>query len=113
PMQGTNRVLKAIEDRILAALILIVISPVMLIITVAIMATSEGPIFYRQKRVGWDGVGFEMLKFRSMPVDAESKSGAVWCHSEDNRATPFGSFLRKTSLDELPQFFNVLWGDMS
>lgn len=113
PMQGTNRALKAIEDRVLAALILITISPVLLLITIAVMATSEGPVFYRQKRVGWDGLGFEMLKFRSMPVNAEAECGAVWNHAGDKRATPLGSFLRSTSLDELPQFFNVLKGDMS
>ena len=75
--------------------------------------SSSGPVFYRQRRVTWNGAQFDMLKFRSMPVDAESASGPVWARAGDARATPFGSFLRRWSLDELPQFFNVLKGDMS
>lgn len=113
PMVGMNRVIKAIEDRVLAACILLLISPILLIIAIIIKRTSPGPVFYRQKRVGWNGKEFEMLKFRSMPVNAESTSGPVWAKENENRATGVGAFLRKTSLDELPQFINVLLGDMS
>jgi putative colanic acid biosynthesis UDP-glucose lipid carrier transferase len=113
PMVGVNRLIKAIEDRFLAALILLAISPLLLMIALAVKLTSRGPVFYRQKRVGWNGKEFEMLKFRSMPINTESSSGPVWAKQNENRATPVGSFLRKTSLDELPQFINVLLGDMS
>ena len=113
PMIGMNRVLKAIEDRVLASVILILISPLLLIIAIAVKLSSRGPIFYRQKRVSWNGKEFNMLKFRTMPVDTELKTGPVWAKKGESRATKIGSILRKTSLDELPQFFNVLCGDMS
>jgi putative colanic acid biosynthesis UDP-glucose lipid carrier transferase len=113
PMDGMNRILKELEDRILSFLILSLISPLMLLIAIGVKLSSPGPVFYRQERVSWNGGSFFMYKFRSMPVDAEAKTGAVWAKEGENRATPFGSFLRKTSLDELPQFFNVLFGDMS
>ncbi len=113
PMVGINRIMKAIEDRILAFIILCVISPLFLMIAIAVKLSSRGPVFYRQKRVGWNGREFEMLKFRSMPVNTEAASGPVWAKQNENRATTIGNFLRKTSLDELPQFINVLFGDMS
>ncbi|MBI5827778.1 MAG: exopolysaccharide biosynthesis polyprenyl glycosylphosphotransferase, partial [Deltaproteobacteria bacterium] len=75
--------------------------------------TSPGPVLYRQERMGIGGDTFEMLKFRSMGTDAEKESGAVWACKDDPRRTALGSFLRRTSLDELPQLFNVLKGDMS
>ncbi|OAD21453.1 Undecaprenyl-phosphate glucose phosphotransferase, partial [Candidatus Thiomargarita nelsonii] len=111
--QGINRVLKAIEDRLLASLILLLISPLMLVIAIGVKLSSPGPVFFRQERVGWNGEPFMMLKFRSMPVNVEKESGPVWAKKDENRATCFGHFLRKTSLDELPQFWNVLKGDMS
>ncbi len=113
PMVGLNRVMKAIEDRVLSGCILLLISPLLVIIAIAVKRSSPGPIFYRQKRVGWNGKEFEMLKFRSMPINAESATGPVWATANENRATSVGTFLRKTSLDELPQFLNVLFGDMS
>jgi putative colanic acid biosynthesis UDP-glucose lipid carrier transferase len=113
PMLGVNRFIKALEDRILAVIILILTGPLLLLISLAIYLTSPGPIFYRQKRISWNGIEFEMLKFRSMPVNAEKKTGPVWTTPEDNRATPLGKWLRRTSLDELPQFINVLKGEMS
>jgi putative colanic acid biosynthesis UDP-glucose lipid carrier transferase len=70
-------------------------------------------VFYRQERVTWNGERFAMLKFRTMPVDAEAASGPVWTKAGERRATPLGALLRRTSLDELPQFFNVLQGQMS
>jgi len=113
PMVGGNRLVKAIEDRMLAAFILLLISPLLFIIAFAVKLSSRGPVFYRQKRVGWNGAEFEMLKFRTMPINAEEKTGPVWATSGETRATRVGAFLRKTSLDELPQFFNVLKGEMS
>ncbi|HYE36430.1 undecaprenyl-phosphate glucose phosphotransferase [Methylocaldum sp.] len=113
PLHGINRYIKEIEDRLLALVLLIVASPVMLVVAAGVKLSSPGPVFYRQERVGWNNRSFVMLKFRSMPVNAESKSGPVWAKPGENRATPFGAFLRKTSLDELPQLINVLKGDMS
>jgi putative colanic acid biosynthesis UDP-glucose lipid carrier transferase len=113
PMSGTNRLVKAIEDKFLAALILLLISPLMLVLAVGVKLSSPGPVFYRQERIGWNGRSFQMLKFRSMPVNVEAASGPVWAKAGENRATRFGAFLRRTSLDELPQFLNVLMGNMS
>ncbi|WP_199671291.1 undecaprenyl-phosphate glucose phosphotransferase [Salinisphaera sp. Q1T1-3] len=113
PMQGWSRLIKALEDRALAFLILTMISPVLLVLAIGVKMSSPGPIFFRQKRMGWNGRLFTILKFRSMPVDVESKTGAVWAKAGEKRSTKFGSFLRRTSLDELPQFINVLLGNMS
>ncbi|MFT4268740.1 MAG: undecaprenyl-phosphate glucose phosphotransferase, partial [Xenophilus sp.] len=113
PLQGQSAIVKSIEDRVLAALILLMISPLMAVIAIAVKLSSPGPVFYRQERMSWNNKTFKMLKFRSMPVDAENKSGAVWAKAGENRATRVGAFLRRTSLDELPQFINVLKGDMS
>jgi len=113
PMGGVNRFLKAAEDQALALIIVTLVSPLMLAIAVGVKLSSPGPVFYRQTRVSWNGAPFEMLKFRSMPVDAEQDSGPVWNKQGDERATAFGAFLRRTSLDELPQFINVLKGEMS
>lgn len=113
PVDGFNRWIKAAEDKILAAVILIIISPLLTLLALGVKLSSPGPIFYRQERVSWNGKSFNMLKFRSMPTDAEAATGAVWAKPGEDRATPFGAFLRRTSLDELPQFINVLKGDMS
>ena len=113
PLHGVNRYIKEIEDRLLAFILLILISPLLLLIAIGVKLSSPGPVFYRQERVGWNNRSFTMMKFRSMPVDAEAKTGAVWAKPGEKRATRFGGFLRKTSLDELPQLFNVLMGDMS
>ena len=112
-IDGVNKILKAVEDYVLASVLLIFASPLMALIAIGVKLTSSGPVLYRQKRVGWNGKEFTMLKFRSMPAEAECVTGPVWASKMDNRATPFGSFLRKTSLDELPQIFNVLRGEMS
>ena len=113
PLHGINRYIKEAEDRVLALLLLLLAAPAMLLIALGVKLSSPGPVFYRQERVGWNNRSFVMLKFRSMPVDAEAGSGPVWARPGENRATRFGTFLRKTSLDELPQLFNVLRGDMS
>lgn len=112
PMQGVNRMLKSFEDRFFAGLIVLLISPLMLLIGLGVKLSSPGPVFFRQERLGWNGRPFQMLKFRSMPVDIE-KSGVEWGNAKKKQTTPFGAFLRRTSLDELPQFINVLKGDMS
>ena len=112
-IDGANRIVKAVEDYVLASALLIFASPLMALIALGVKLSSPGPVLYQQKRVGWNGKEFTMLKFRSMPVEAERETGPVWASKLDNRATPFGTFLRKTSLDELPQLFNVLRGEMS
>ena len=112
-IDGANKLLKTVEDYILTSVLLIFASPIMALIAIGVKMSSPGPVLYRQKRVGWNGKEFTMLKFRSMPVEAERKTGPIWASKMDKRATPFGSFLRKTSLDELPQLFNVLRGEMS
>ncbi|MCX6128929.1 MAG: undecaprenyl-phosphate glucose phosphotransferase [Proteobacteria bacterium] len=113
PLYGINCILKRGLDILGASLALLIFSPIMLIIAIIVPFSSRGPILYRQERMGLDGIRFLCLKFRSMPIDAEQDTGAIWANPHDQRATPFGSFLRRTSLDELPQFFNVLRGDMS
>lgn len=104
---------KRCTDIVVATIALIVFSPLLLTIAILVKLTSEGPILYRQERMGLDGRTFMMLKFRSMKVDAETRTGAVWAQKTDDRRTLFGTFLRKTSLDELPQLWNVLRGEMS
>lgn len=113
PLYGWNIVMKRLLDVIVASLAILIASPLFIIIAITIKLTSPGPIFYRQKRAGLDGNVFGMLKFRTMHIDAEKETGPVWAKENDPRRTIVGAFLRKTSLDELPQFFNVLKGDMS
>ena len=113
PMDGVNRWLKAAEDKCVALLLLLAISPLFLLIALGVKLSSPGPVFYRQTRVSWNGNEFLMYKFRTMPENAEQSTGAVWSTHGEIRATGFGSLLRRTSLDELPQFWNVLKGDMS
>lgn len=112
PLSGAARLLKRAEDAVLSALILLLISPIMVAVAAGVRLSSPGPIFYRQERVGLNGRPFMMLKFRSMPTDAE-KRGVQWGGARDKQVTAFGAFIRRTSLDELPQFLNVLKGDMS
>jgi len=111
PMKGANAIVKWLEDKLLSIFILLLISPLMLIISFAVKLSSSGPVFYRQERVSWNGKRFQMLKFRSMPTDSDKD--IVWGQAKNKRPTRVGQFLRKTSLDELPQFINVLKGDMS
>jgi len=100
-------------DLFLSFIGLLLLSPILLIFACLIKISSKGPVFHRQKRVGLDGKEFTMLKFRSMIEDAESKTGPVWAKENDPRVTLFGKFLRRSSLDELPQLLNVLKGEMS
>ena len=98
----------------LIALVSLVLSlPIMLLVALGVKLTSTGPVLFRQNRVGLNGKIFTIYKFRSMVVDAEATTGAVWAKKNDPRVTPVGAVLRKTRLDELPQIFNVLRGDMS
>lgn len=112
PISGTRGLIKWLEDKLIASMILLMISPLMLILAIGVKLTSPGPVFYRQERVGINGHPFMMLKFRSMPVDVE-KDGVQWGGAKNKQLSAFGAFIRKTSLDELPQFINVLKGDMS
>lgn len=112
PMSGGARLLKRVEDIVLSGVILLLISPVMAALALGVRLSSPGPVFYRQERVGLNGQPFMMLKFRSMPVDVE-RHGVQWGGAQTKQITAFGAFIRKTSLDELPQFLNVLKGDMS
>jgi exopolysaccharide biosynthesis polyprenyl glycosylphosphotransferase len=91
---------------------LIAFSPLMLLTAIAVRLTSKGPVFYRQRRVGVNGHTFTLYKFRSMYADAEARTGAVWASKDDPRITPLGKWLRRLRLDELPQFWNVVKGDM-
>ena len=113
PVTGTTRIIKAIEDRVLAFIILILISPLMLAIAIAVKATSPGPVYFRQKRNGWNGSVIKVYKFRSMYMHQEDDGQVTQATQGDPRITPLGRFLRRTSLDELPQFINVLQGRMS
>ncbi|MGR3175939.1 MAG: undecaprenyl-phosphate glucose phosphotransferase [Candidatus Scalindua sp.] len=113
PLYGWNIVIKRVTDIVLSLIIVLVTSPLMLVISLLIKATSRGSVFYSQERMGLDGKIFNMLKYRTMTIEAEKETGPVWAAKDDSRRTPIGAFLRKTSLDELPQFFNVLKGDMS
>ena len=113
PMVGWSRFFKRAMDFSLAALVLILMSPCLLLIALAIKVSSPGPVLYRQTRMGLDGKVFEMWKFRSMVADAEGQTGPVWARKGDSRRTPVGRFIRRLSLDELPQLVNVLRGEMS
>jgi len=113
PITGATRLVKQIEDVVLAALILLLISPLMLVIALAVKLTSPGPVLFKQTRHGWNGEKISVYKFRSMVVHQEHGNSVTQASRHDSRITPLGSFLRRTSLDELPQFFNVLSGSMS
>ncbi len=113
PLRGVGSVVKRGLDIAASLSCIILFAPVFPLIALAVRLSSPGPIFYRQERMGVDGNSFELLKFRSMVVDAERNTGPVWTEERDPRITAVGRFIRKYSLDELPQFFNVLRGDMS
>jgi len=113
PLFGYQAWLKRSFDILLAAFGLILLSPVLIITAILVKLTSRGPIFYRQERMGLDGTTFSMWKFRSMRLDAEAKTGAVWAVENDDRRTILGRILRSTSIDELPQLWNVFIGNMS
>ena len=113
PMGGGNQIVKELEDRILGLLFLIIILPLALFIALAIKLTSSGPIIFKQKRHGWDGKVINVYKFRTMVHQNEKSDEVAQATKDDARITKIGAFLRRTSLDELPQFYNVLQGRMS
>jgi len=113
PLYGWNRVAKRVLDLVVGGLSLVLAAPAMLAIATALKLVSSGPVLYRQERMGLDGRRFQMLKFRTMRVDAERETGPVWARPDDSRRTRLGTFLRRWSLDELPQLWNVLRGEMS
>lgn len=105
--------LKRVIDIVLALIGMIILAIATIIFAPIIKLTSPGPVFYSQKRVGYMGRPITIHKFRSMRNDAEKKTGAVWAQKNDPRVTAIGKFMRKTRIDELPQFWNILVGDMS
>jgi len=113
PLYGWNAVLKRAFDLAVGTMCLLIASPAMVVIALLVKLTSAGPVFYRQRRMGLDGREFTLIKFRTMRADAERESGPVWASRADPRRTVIGAFLRRTSLDELPNLFNVLAGQMS
>ncbi|HEY8504669.1 MAG TPA: undecaprenyl-phosphate glucose phosphotransferase [Gemmataceae bacterium] len=112
PHFGLNVLVKRVMDVLIAGAALVALAPLMLLIALLVKLTSRGPVFYKQERCGLNGEPFRMLKFRTMRADAE-KDGPKMTAVNDDRRTPLGAFLRRTSLDELPQLINVLKGDMS
>jgi putative colanic acid biosynthesis UDP-glucose lipid carrier transferase len=113
PLIGSHLLIKTVEDRLLATFILILASPVMLLTALLIKFESSGPVFFRQERTGWDGRNFKIWKFRSMKVHDELNGVIKQATQNDPRMTRIGRFIRRTSIDELPQLFNVLAGQMS
>ena len=113
PLMGMRLLLKNLEDRVLAFLILLFAAPVLAIVAIAIKLDSPGPVFFRQQRMGWSGGPFRIWKFRSMKVHQPEDGVVKQAQKNDPRMTRVGAFIRKTSLDELPQLFNVLMGEMS
>ncbi|HEX7126915.1 MAG TPA: undecaprenyl-phosphate glucose phosphotransferase [Thermodesulfobacteriota bacterium] len=113
PLVGWNVVIKRALDLAVGSLAGLLALPLMAVIALLVKLTDGGPVLYRQERMGLDGRVFQMLKFRSMRVDAEAETGPVWARNGDSRVTWIGRILRRTSLDELPQLWNVLKGEMS
>jgi Undecaprenyl-phosphate glucose phosphotransferase len=112
-IDSTSLALKRVFDFVFALLFIVFFSPVFLVCMFLVKLTSPGPIFYSQERMGMDGKSFRCFKFRGMRVDAEAATGPVWAKKDDPRVTWIGKWLRKSSLDEIPQFYNVLRGEMS
>jgi exopolysaccharide biosynthesis polyprenyl glycosylphosphotransferase len=113
PMQAWEQSLKRLIDLVVSFLVVVIGIPVWVLIALVIRLTSKGPAIYRQRRIGQKGREFTMYKFRTMRENAEAETGPVWATADDPRYTAMGRWLRKTRLDEVPQFFNVLRGDMS
>jgi len=113
PLRGARRFVKRMTDAVISALFLLCLSPLILVVAILIKLTSKGSVFYHQQRVGIDGKRFVIHKFRTMIPDAEKETGPVMCKPSDPRMTPLGRFLRKYSIDEIPQLLNVLKGEMS
>jgi exopolysaccharide biosynthesis polyprenyl glycosylphosphotransferase len=112
-VRRTYAITKRIIDIIGSVLVIVIFFPLIAFVALLVRLTSRGPILYSQTRVGRNGQLFEIYKFRTMKVDAEKETGPVWAQANDKRLTPIGGILRKSHLDELPQVFNVLKGEMS
>ncbi|WP_224076589.1 sugar transferase [Planococcus chinensis] len=106
-------IVKRAADFIFSLILLVVISPLMLLVALSIRLESKGPVFFKQKRLGLNGDTFLIYKFRSMVVNAEKTGTGVYSFKGDSRVTKVGAFIRKTSIDELPQLFNIIKGEMS
>ena len=113
PLEGWNRILKRGMDITISFVGSVILSPLFVILAILIKLDSKGAVFFRQERLGRDGRRFVQYKFRSMVENAEEKTGPVFATEDDPRRTKMGAFLRKNNLDELPQLFNVLKGEMS
>lgn len=113
PIPKSKLIWKRLLDILFGVIGLIISAPFILVFEIIIKLTSPGPVFFKQERVGYMGKNFKVIKLRSMRNDAEAKTGAVWAKKNDPRVTPVGRFMRKTRIDEIPQFWNVLKGDMS
>jgi len=113
PLTGINHYVKLASDVIIASAILVMISPIMLTIAAAVKMTSKGPVLFMQQRLGMNGRPITVYKFRSMRVHTEEAGKVTQAKKNDSRITPLGAFLRSSSLDELPQFINVIQGRMS
>jgi putative colanic acid biosynthesis UDP-glucose lipid carrier transferase len=113
PLDGANIILKEVFDRVVALILLVLFSVPMLLITILIKLSDKGPVFYRQKRIGMNQEEFEIVKFRTMKINADIEAGANWTSNNDSRRTAIGIWLRRFSLDELPQLVNVVKGQMS
>lgn len=113
PVPKSRLVGKRICDIIFGIIFGIISLPIILVFGILIKLTSKGPVFFKQKRVGYMGKPITIVKLRSMRNDAEKKTGAVWAQKNDPRVTPVGKFMRKTRVDELPQFWSIIKGDMS
>lgn len=112
-LRKTYAIVKRILDIAISLSAIIFLAPLFLLTAVLILITSPGPVIFTQVRVGKNGRWFNIYKFRTMHVDAEKQSGPVWAAANDSRLIPYGKFLRKAHIDEIPQFLNVLQGDMS
>jgi exopolysaccharide biosynthesis polyprenyl glycosylphosphotransferase len=112
-LRRTYNIAKRGMDIVIAVFALIILLPICVLIAILVKITSRGPVLYTQTRTGKEGKHFKIYKFRTMKTDAEKESGPVWAKLKDNRITPIGKFLRKSRFDEIPQFINVLQGDMS
>jgi exopolysaccharide biosynthesis polyprenyl glycosylphosphotransferase len=113
PLQGFNSIVKRVIDVAISSVALVVLAIPLLVVGALVRLTSRGSVFYQQERMGLDGKPFMIYKFRSMYDDAEAASGPVFASRNDPRRTPLGKLLRQSNIDELPQFWNVLKGEMS
>lgn len=113
PFYGWARLIKRLIDVVFSFLAILILLPLMLLAALLIKLTSGPPVFYKQERIGLDGRRFTLFKFRTMCIDAEKHSGPTWAQENDSRITKIGAILRRSGIDESPQLFNVLFGDMS